>query len=56
VPGGPPKFAIGNDVQSDLLLARHRTSDRVVLDSAQLGGRDATRPDSIASLEQLSGS
>src|SRR5262249_8766494 len=29
VPGGPPKFPIGNDAQSDLLLARHRTSDRV---------------------------
>jgi hypothetical protein len=56
VPGGPPKFTIGYHAQSDLLLARYRTSDRVVLDSAQLGGRDAARPDSIASLEQLSGS
>ena len=52
VPGGPAEFPVGGGLQADLLLHAHRLADLLILDRAQLGGRDLACGEVVAGLEQ----
>ena len=52
VPGGPPELAVGGRLQAHLLLHPYRPDDLVILDRAQVSGRDPARGEIIAGLMQ----